>query len=301
MNYTLNQLRIFLKIVESKSITKASEELNMTQPSVSIQLRNFQDQFKVPLTELHNRRVHITPFGYEIAEVARRIMDEVESLKFKTKEYEGVLTGSLKISSASTGKYLVPYFISPFFREHDGIDLVYDVTNRTQVLKSLKNYEIDFGVISLLPEDLELDSIDLLENYLYLFGPSEEVKSSENLVYREEGSATRLMMEEYFGKGKGRARKKLELTSNEAVKQAVLAGLGKSILPIVGIKNELLEGSLKIIPNKNLPIKTQWKLVWLKDRQLNPAAKAFIDFIIENASVISQEHFNWIRKYADIK
>ncbi len=299
MNYTLHQLIIFLKIVELKSVTKASEELNMTQPSVSIQLKNFQDQFKLPLTELISRRIYITEFGYEIAEIAKKILSETEALAFKTKEYEGLLAGKIRISSASTGKYIVPYFISDFFTIHEGVDLVLDVTNRSQVLASLKNLEIDFAVISILPEDIELEGIDLVENYLYLMGAKNKELPLDHLIFREEGSATRNIMQEYFGEGRMGNRKKLELTSNEAVKQAVIAGLGNSILPIVGLKHELIEGTIKIIPNKKLPIKTQWKLVWLKERKHTPASKQFIEFIRKNAPKVRQDNFSWIEKYAN--
>ncbi len=299
MNYTIHQLRVYLKIVEFQSITQASQELNMTQPSVSIQLKNFQDQFSIPLTELYRRRLHITDFGYEIAEMAQKVMEDLENLKFKTKEYEGILTGKIRISSASTGKYLVPYFIKDFFSIHEGIDLVLDITNRSQVLNSLKKHEIDFAVISIMPDDLDLEYIDLLENYLYLVGPS-KIKGSDHYIFREEGSVTRKIMSDYFSKDKMKNRKKLELTSNEAVKQAVLAGLGVSILPIVGIKHEILEGSLRIIPTKKLPIKTQWKLVWLKGRKLTPASKAFVEFIQKNALQVCEEHFSWIKQYENI-
>ncbi len=111
MNYTINQLRIFLRITETKSITKAAEELHLTQPAVSIQLKNFQDQFDIPLTEIIGRKIYITDFGREIAVAAENILNQVYEINNKTLAHKGQLTGRLKISVVSTGKYVMPYFL----------------------------------------------------------------------------------------------------------------------------------------------------------------------------------------------
>lgn len=297
MNYTIHQLVIFLKVVETKSITKASEELYMTQPAVSIQLKNFQDQFLYPLTEVVGRKLHITDYGYEIADSVTKIVAEMNELKFKTKAYEGHLSGRLKISSASTGKYVIPFFLAEFIHKNHGVDLVLDVTNRAKVIDSLKNNEIDFALVSILPDDLEVEEEVLLENKLYLVGDKEEHLESDMLIYRERGSATRFEMERYFNDTKGTGRKKMELTSNEAVKQAVLAGLGASVLPLIGIKNELMNGSLKIIPKDDLPIVTQWRLIWLKHKKMSAIMKAYLDFVRANKTPILNEHFSWYTQY----
>lgn len=297
MNYTINQLRIFLKVVEKKSITKASEELFMTQPAVSIQLKNFQDQFDVPLTELVGRRLHITEFGKEIAVIAQRVFEELDELKFKTKEYEGIFAGQLKISCASTGKYVFPFFLSDFLEDHPGIDLALDVTNKSMVIESLKKNEVDFAIVSVLPEDIEVSEELLLENKLYLIGTNENADKKKPLIFREEGSATRQEMENYFQESKATKRKKVELMSNEAVKQAVIAGIGHSILPLIGIKNELMNGSLCIIKKRGLPLKTDWRLIWLKNKKLSPVAKAFLAFIQSNKESILEKHFKWYEDY----
>ncbi len=267
MNYTVNQLRVFLKIVELQSVTKAAEELFMTQPAVSIQLKNFQEQFEIPLTQMVGRSLHITDFGYEIAEIAKRIFAEFEELKYKTKEYEGILTGSLKIASASTGKYVIPFFLTEFMDHYNGIDLMLDVTNKSQVIEALKANKIDFALVSVLPEDLAVEEEILLENKLYFVGNPDNYNKKKTLLYREEGSATRTAMEQFFEKNKTAQRKKMELTSNEAVKQAVVSGLGHSIIPLIGIKNELSNGSITFIKKRGLPIKTDWRIIWLKNKK----------------------------------
>src|SRR6185436_1887782 len=118
MNYTLNQLQIFLKVTQTLSVTKAAEELHLTQPAVSIQLRNFQDQFDIPLTEVVGRRIYITDFGKEIAEAAQNILNQVAAINQKTHSFKGQLTGKLKLSIVTTGKYLMPYLLSPFMKLH---------------------------------------------------------------------------------------------------------------------------------------------------------------------------------------
>lgn len=297
MNYTINQLNVFLKVVETQSITKASEALYMTQPAVSIQLKNFQDQFKFPLTEVIGRKLYITDFGYEIAELAGRITEEMNRLKFRTKEYEGQLSGRLKISSASTGKYVIPFFLTDFLKMNQSVDLLLDVTNKSRVVESLKNNEIDFALVSILPDDLEVEEEILVENKLYLVGGNQEYDSRETLIYREKGSATRFEMESYFKDMKGLKRKKIELTSNEAVKQAVVAGLGNSILPLIGIKNELLNGSLRIIEKEGLPMETKWRLIWLKNKKMTAVSQAYLEFLRSEKEQLLEKHFSWYREF----
>lgn len=297
MNYTVNQLRIFLKIVETMSVTKAAEELFMTQPAVSIQLKNFQDQFDIPLTEIVGRKLYVTEFGHEVAKIARRIFMEFDELKYKTREYGGVMKGNLRIASASTGKYVIPYFLSDFLSNYSGVDLILDVTNRAKVVEDLKNNKMDFAVVSVLPDDVQVEEEILMENKLFLVGNPDNYKNKEPLIFREDGSATRQEMESFFKQKSTQQRKRIELTSNEAVKQAVVAGLGHSLLPLIGIKNELLDGELKIIERKNLPVKTDWRLIWLKNKKMSPVAKAYLEFIKAEKNRIMEKHFQWYQDF----
>ncbi len=307
MNYTLNQLRIFLKIVEKQSITKASEELHLTQPAVSIQLKNFQNQFSIPLTEVVGRQLFVTDFGQEIAEAARRILKEVDSINYKLLAYQGELAGRLKISVVSTGKYVMPYFLSNFMRDNPGVDLVMDVTNKAKVVESLEENQVDFALVSVLPDHLKLEKINLMKNILHLVANPkyfDKVKLTKSafskdtpLIFREKGSATRAAMEAYLTEKQVTVTKKIELTSNEAVKQAVIAGLGCSIMPLIGVNNELLRGDLKIIPVKDLPVITTWNLVWLQNKKLSPVAEALLDHLNQVKEEIIKENFAWVREY----
>ena len=307
MKYTLNQLQIFLKIVQTQSVTKASEELHLTQPAVSIQLKNFQDQFDIPLTEVVGRKIYITDFGREIGEAAENIINQVYAINYKTHAFKGQLTGRLKISVVSTGKYVMPYFLTNFMQQHSGIELIIDVTNKIKAVESLENNEVDFALVSILPNKLNIDKLDLLQNKLYLVGSTEtKFKKDTNiidifkdlpLIFREKGSGTRQTMESFIERNNIAVVKKMELTSNEAVKQALLAGLGYSIMPLIGIKNELHNQELQIIPIKGLPIKTTWSLIWLKGKKHSPVSLTFLDYLKNEKSQIVKDKFSWYEQY----
>jgi DNA-binding transcriptional LysR family regulator len=307
MNYTLHQLKVFLKVSKTFSITKAAEELHLTQPAVSIQLKNFQDQFEIPLTEVIGRQLYITDFGKEIAIAAEEILNEVDKINLKTQAYKGILSGVLKLSVVSTGKYVMPYFLSDFLNLNKGIELEMDVTNKSKVVKALTNNQIDFALVSSLPDDIKVESVTLLQNKLFLVG-NKDILIDKNLsieesliniphIYREEGSATRIHMENYFSIKGYFIKSKLQLTSNEAVKQAVIAGIGVSIMPLIGLKNELENGDIKIIPVKGLPIVTNWILVWLKGKKMSPAAAAYLEYIRKQKTVLNDSQFSWVKNY----
>ena len=307
MHYTLNQLQIFLKIAQTQSVTKAAEELNLTQPAVSIQLKNFQQQFDIALTEVVSRKIYITDFGKEIAIAAENIINQVNAINNKTMAFKGQLTGRLKISVVSTGKYVMPFFLSKFMKQHAGIELLMDVTNKNKVIESIENNEVDFALVSILPKNMHIEKMDLLQNKLYLVGNesidfnygkvSKDFFEKLPLIFREKGSGTRQSMEHFISSKGLNVIKKMELTSNEAVKQALLAGLGYSIMPLIGIKNELHNKELKIIPIRGLPLKTTWRLIWLKGKKHSPVAQAFLTYLKKEKTNIVEQHFSWYEHY----
>lgn len=307
MNYTLNQLQVFLKVVQTETVTKAAEELHLSQPAVSIQLKNFQNQFDLPLMEIVGRKLYITDFGKEIAQAAEQILQQVYAINHKTLAFKGQLTGRLKISVVSTGKYVLPYFLSSFIKTHPGIELVMDVTNKLKVIDSLENNEVDFALVSILPDHLNVEKIDLIRNKLFLVGNTEkkfqksqytkELFEELPLIFREKGSGTRQAMERFFKRNNIIIQKKMELTSNEAVKQAILAGLGYSVMPLIGIRNELQNNELQIINVKGLPINTTWSLIWLKGKKHSPVASSFLQYIKKEKATIAATTFHWYEQY----
>lgn len=307
MKYTLHQLEIFSKVSELKSVTKASEELFLTQPAVSIQLKKFQDQFQIPLFEVVGRKIYITEFGEEITIAAEKIINQVNAINYKALSFQGELAGKLKIAIVSTAKYAMPYFLTGFINQHNGVELSMDVTNKAEVVKSLENNDIDFAMVSTVPKHLKTNRIRLMDNKLYLVGGKQYKANEQNisnkeierlpLIYREQGSATRKKMEYFIAANKISTYKKMELKSNEALKQAVIAGLGYSIMPLIGIKNELKNGDLQVIPAKDLPMVTNWNLIWLSSKNLSSIAKKFIEYVEENKDKIIESQFDWFNSY----
>lgn len=307
MNYTIHQLEIFLKIVQLKSVTKAAEELYLSQPAASMQLKNFQMQFDIPLFELINRRIYITEFGYEVAQSSEQILNEVERLRAKVFKYKGQIKGVLRFSVVSTGKYIMPYFLTDFIKLHPMTELFIDVTNKKKVLESLSKNEADFSLVSVQPSSDDFEKIDLMPNKLFLIGLKkkkqmgnetlETILKENSLIFREKGSGTLQLMEHFIETKKLKIDKRMTLMSNEATKQAVLAGLGYSIMPLIGIKNEILNNELHIIPIKGLPIKSNWSLIWPKGKVLSDIAKAYIDYLHINKANIITKYFDWYENF----
>lgn len=305
MNFTLHQLNIFQTVVRLKSITKAAEVLHMTQPAVSIQLKNLQDQFDIPLTEVIGRQLYITDFGLELATITEKILVDVDTIQHKMRAYKGILSGTLRMAGVSTGKYIMPYFLSDFMEEYQAIDLVLDVTNRGKVIESLAKNEVDFAVVSVLPAQLEVEEEKLMPNKLLFIGSPGRPWPPENdaefasipLIHREEGSGTRMIIDAYFQEMKVTPKVRLTLTSSETVKQAVIAGLGVAALSVFSLRNELERGEVQILPLNGFPLLSEWRLIWLKNKRLSPVCKAYLDFIRTHKNAIFDRHFSWTNQY----
>ncbi len=303
MHFTLHQLKVFVEVADQGSITKAAEALHLTQPAVSIQLKKLQDQLEIPIIEVISRKVYLTDFGKEIANASRKILRETDLIQTTRSSYLGLLSGDLKISIVSTAKYIMPYFLTDFLKMHPQVKLTMDVTNKATVLEHLNDNSVDFALVSVLPENLSVEKQDLMSNRLYLVRKATVAKTlpklnlkdlqNENFVFREKGSTTRQAMEQFMRSNGITTNRQITLTSNEAVKQAVLAGLGFTVTPLIGIKNELLSGQLQIVNVKGLPITTTWNLIWLKGKNQTPISAAFLTYIEENKEKIIRDKFDW--------
>jgi DNA-binding transcriptional LysR family regulator len=187
------------------------------------------------------------------------------------------------------------------------VDLNIDVTNKLKVVESLESNEVDFALVSVLPKKLKINQELLLPNRLFLIGKNNEKVGSAiskkslfesiQLIFREQGSATRDLMKTFIAKNKLPVHKRIQLATNEAVKQAVMAGIGYSIMPVIGLKYELKNEELQIIPIKGLPITTNWRLIWLQSKKLSPSAKAYLQFVRNEKEHIIKEKFEWIKDY----
>ncbi len=295
MNFSLQQLRIFQDLCQTESVTQTAENLHLTQPAISIQLKNIQAQFDQPLFETVGKKIYITPWGKTVLEPVQRLLQEAIRIEQMTQSANRGMSGPLKIAVVSTGKYVMPYFLSHFMKENPEVELEMDVSNKQQVLDRLKKNDIDFALVSILPDQMSLKKLDLLENRLQMVGSAlSKAKTLEDctpFIYRERGSGTRQSMEKYLSKRKMKLTKTMELTSNEAIKQAVIAEMGYSIMPIIGLKNELLNKEIKIIPLPGLPIKTTWKLVWRAEKKLSITAEAYLTHLRKSKEEIQRKYF----------
>lgn len=305
MNFSLQQLRALQIVAKHQSITKAAKIMNLTQPGVSIQLKNLQEQFDVPLTEIIGKKIHITEFGQELVNTADRIFSELDQIQQRMLELKGLLGGKMRISSVSTGKYLVPYLMADFMKIHPHVEISLEVSNRFTVLSHLQENTTDLALVSVWPEDMDLESITIAENKWYLACAPEKKEHYQKdinqgnwhkipFILREKGSGTRTKMESFFNEKDIKFESKLELATNEAVKQAVMAGLGVSVLSIFSMHQEINDKRIEILKFEGLPLLADWKLIWLKQKNHPPAIKAFIRWLGENNKAIIHDHFKLV-------
>lgn len=309
MNYTLHQLKVFLKVSEHSSITKAAEELHLSQPAVSIQLKNFQDQFSESLTEVVGRQLYVTDFGKEIIIASQKIINEVEVFNQKLSSYGVQNTGKLRISMVPTGQYIMPHFLTGFSQENPELALKMEVNSKDEIIKRLEKNEIDFAFVSVAPQRLSLAHLTFMPNKLFLVGNYEseldatgtypsKILEEIDLIFRAPESATQQIVKRHIHEQKLAISKQIEFTSNDAIKQAVVAGLGYAIMPLVSIKNELALNQVKIIPIENFPLTSDWQLVWLKEKKLSRTAKAFLDSVRVHKDEIIKAKFSWYETYS---
>jgi LysR family transcriptional regulator, low CO2-responsive transcriptional regulator len=304
MNITLQQLKTLQLVAQLHSITKAAEALNLTQPGVSIQLKNLQEQFDIPLFEVIGKKVHITEFGHDVIKSSEKIFLELDTIHQKSLEIKGLLGGKIKISSVSTGKYIVPYLMADFMNIHPQVEISLEVSNRDQVITQLQENSVDMALVSILPVGLQIESLPLVKNQWLLTcipGKRDYYQNEINqgnwkkipFILREKGSGTRTMMENFLNENNIEIGIKTEFSTNEAVKQAVMAGLGVSILSVFSIAQELEDGRIETLTFSGLPLEAEWRLIWLSQKNFQPAAKAFIGWMKNNKDIIIKDHFPW--------
>lgn len=289
MNLSLHQLRIFSKVAEERSYTKAAQKLFMTQPAVSIQLKQLQEQIGITLIEVIGKKVHLTQAGEYLYKATHQIEETLEDVDLFFANLKGSLTGQFTMSVVSTAKYFMPHMLGAFSRLYEGIEIDLRVSNRFEVLNDVFDNRHDLYVMSQVPDDDRLEAIPFLDNPLVLAAAVDHplrdykvIKPADlerfPFLLREEGSGTRMMMEELFEEWNIQPKIAMQLGTNEAVKQAVMAGLGLSILSRLSIPLELQTGNISIIEMENFPLESHWYLLYQKTKELSPIAQTFIDF-----------------------
>jgi len=291
MNVTFRQLRVFEAVARHLSFTRAAEELHLTQPAVSMQVKQMEGAVGLPLFEQMGRRVYLTEAGNVMHHYSRLIAENLVEAEQAMEELKGIEGGRLRITVASTVNYFASRLLSDFCRQHHGVRVVLDVTNREGLLATLEANETDIALMGKPPDSLDVDAEPFMENPLVVIAAPDHPLAGrtrvplarlreETFLMREPGSGTRMAMERFFREKNTELSSTIEMTSNEAIKQSVQAGLGLGIVSAHTLELELEVGRLVILKVQSFPIKRRWYLVHRKGKRLSAAAAAFKEFVL---------------------
>jgi len=294
MNVTLRQLSVFEAAARLLSYTRAAEELHLSQPAVSMQIRQLEEQAGLQLFEKLGRKLHLTEAGRELFQYSRAILHDLHEAEEVLEALKGLKTGKLNIGVASTVNYFAPRLLAAFSQHYPGISLSLEANNRENLIHMLSANEKDLVLMGRPPEQIDLESEPFLENPLVVIAPPEHPLAKEHdipmqrlaeetFVIREAGSGTRAAMERFFSEQGITLKTGMQMTRNEAIKQAVRVGLGLSIVSIHSIELELETKRLVVLDVAGFPIRRQWFLVYRHGKRLSPAAGAFKDFVLAEA------------------
>ena len=294
MNITFRQLRLFLALAETGSVGAAARAMHVTQPTASMQLREITESVGLPLYEVISRQVFLTEAGEQLARTARAIADEWETFGQTVNAMQGLTRGRLRVAVVSTAKYFVPRLLGSFCERHPDIEISLQVLNRDGVLQRLRDNLDDLYVMSLPPQDIELDDQTFMANPLVLIAPARHPLAQrrklsiaslhkERFLLRESGSGTRLATERFFAEHDFEPGAFLELGSNEAIKEAVAGHLGVAIVSRHALRPDEPGKELCILPVTGLPIRSQWHVVHPRAKQLSPIARVFRQHLLQES------------------
>jgi LysR family transcriptional regulator, low CO2-responsive transcriptional regulator len=296
MNFTFRQLKAFEAVARHLSFTRASEELHLTQPAVSMQIKQLEEHVGLPLFEQVGKRIFLTDAGREMYHYACAIAAQLSEAEMVMDEMKGLRRGRLTIAVASTANYFVPRLIAAFCQRHSGVSVTLEVTNREALLNLLSANAMDLAIMG-QPPSKDLVAHPFMENPLVMIAPPEhpladergiplERLRSETFIVREQGSGTRGATERFFEQHGERLTAGQEMHSSEAIKQAVEAGLGLGVLSLHTLEMELALGRLAVLDVAGFPIRRQWYVVHPQGKRFSRVAQAFLDFTLEEARSI---------------
>ncbi len=294
MHLTLRQLKVFESVARHLNYTRAAAELHLTQPAVSMQVKQLEQSLGTALFEQLGKRIHLTEAGREVLSYARTITQQLDELEAVLNRQKGLAGGRLRISVATTANYFVPTLLGSFSRRYPEVTVSLDVTNRESLLQQLSENLVDLVIMGRPPAEADVEAEVFLENPLVIVAPPEHPLArmkkiplkrlqEETFLVREPGSGTRIAMERFFSERGMYLKTGMEVGSNEAIKQSVQAGLGLGLLSRATVDQELTLGQLVVLDVAEFPIMRHWYMVHRRGKRLSPVAQAFRDFVLSEA------------------
>ncbi len=297
---TLHQLKVFEATARHGSFTRAAEELYLTQPTVSIQVKQLTKAVGLPLFEQIGKRLYLTEAGQQLLATCQRVFDGLEQFEMAIADLKGMKQGHLRLAVITTAKYFVPRLLGPFCQRYPGIDISLKVTNHQSIQERMMNNEDDLYIISQAPEQPDLKIYPFLENPLVVIAPKNHplvgkrnipIKDleGEQFIMRETGSGTRQAVQQLLDKHDVSVQVRLELGSNEAIKQAIAGGLGISVLSVHTIISEGTTGEFAILDVEHFPIERHWYVAHLAGKQLSVVTETFLNYLLEESQEMAQK------------
>ncbi|MEB4590323.1 LysR family transcriptional regulator [Candidatus Thiothrix sp. Deng01] len=301
MHISFRQIQIFQAVAQTENFTRAAELLHMTQPAISMQVKQLEDNVGLSLFERQGKRIVMTAAGKAMHAYGCELLAQYQGMVETLKELKNVHQGYIKVSAATTSIYFITRMLASFSKMHEGITVSLDITNRRALVEQLQHYEADLVVMGEPPANLDLHSQRLMCNPLVLIAPidhplagKKEIPiadiAGEKFVVREPGSGTRAAIERFFAEHGHTFSSTLEMSSNESIKYSVIAGLGLGIVSLHSIKLELETRSLAILDVQGFPIQRYWHIVTRDGKWLSPAAQAFKEYVIAEAAAYAQDY-----------
>jgi len=291
-NVTLRQMKVFAAVARQLSFTRAARELHLTQPAVSQQIKLLEEEVGLPLFEKLGRKVQLAPAGEELLRYATQAIELLREAGESLAAMRGLKRGVLKLGAVSTAKYFAPSLLSAFTPSYPEVTIKFGVGNREEIIKQMAASEIDLVIMGRPPRELETVAAPFAKHPLVIIASPDHPLaakrhiplrqlSSEQFLIREEGSGTRASMEHVFRERHVSFRASMEVSSNETIKQAVMAGMGISFISAHTVGLELAAGKLVCLDIVGLPIVRDWYVIHLQDKHLSPIAGAFRSFLLE--------------------
>lgn len=296
-NVTLRQLEVFRAVARRRSFTAAAQELHVTQPAVSMQVKELEADCGLPLFERSGRGIALTEAGEELARCAERMAEGLEQTRERLDALRGLKSGLLKLGAVSTAKYFAPSLLAAFNREHPGVTFRFSVGNREETVRNLAENESDLIIMGRPPREIDTVAETFARHPLVIVAaPSHplarrrriplDALAGENFLIREQGSGTRAAMERVFQERGATYQASMEVSSNETIKQAVIAGMGISFISLHTVGLELKAGRLVALDVVGLPVMRDWFVMHLRRKRLSPIAAAFRSLLLESGAGI---------------